>query len=51
MDDISEENEGKKSVNVKNGKIDGVGDKMVNGSVSGIKDEFIERVWGGDRRM
>ena len=51
MADLRAEHEWNNSVSVANGNIDGVGDTVVNGSVSGITDECLARVWGGDRRL
>jgi len=51
MADLRAEHEGNNSVTLANGNIDGVGDTIVSGSVSGITDECLARVWGGDRRL
>jgi glutamate synthase (NADPH/NADH) len=52
MADLRAEHERNNSiVTVANGNIDGVGDTMVTGSVNGITDECLARVWGGDRRL
>ena len=51
MADLRAEHEGNNSVTVANGNIDGVGDTVVTGSVNGITDEYLARVWGGDRRL
>lgn len=50
MADLRAEHEGNNVVTVANGNIDGVGDAMI-GSVIGITDEWLARVWGGDRRL
>jgi glutamate synthase (NADPH/NADH) len=47
MADLRAEHEGNKSVTIANGNID----TMMNGSVNGITDEYLARVWGGDRRL
>jgi glutamate synthase (NADPH/NADH) len=51
MADLRAEHEvNNKSVIVANGNIDGV-ENVQTGSVSGITDEGLGKVWGGDRRL
>lgn len=51
MADLRSEHEvNNKSVIVANGNIDGIVDMQV-GSVNGITDEGLAKVWGGDRRL
>jgi glutamate synthase (NADPH/NADH) len=51
MADLRAEHEvNNKSVVVANGSIDGVGN-VHTGSVSGITDEDLAKIWGGDRRL
>jgi glutamate synthase (NADPH/NADH) len=52
MADLRKEHEvNNKNAVVTNGNIDGVGDIVENGSVNGITDEGLARVWNGDRRL
>jgi glutamate synthase (NADPH/NADH) len=52
MADLRAEHEGNnKNAIVTNGNIDGVGDVMETGSVNGITDEGLAKVWNGDRRL
>jgi glutamate synthase (NADPH/NADH) len=51
MADLRAEHERNNSVTVANGNTDGVGDTMATGSVNGITDVYLTRVWAGDRRL